>query len=197
MLGIDGCDTARNVGADKQLDRRRRALVVKGRLARAAKRTKRVRQLRKAGAHTRNLTLTGSNAGVLNPSESTRPKPHIGKAEDRMQPQRCWPTPRQTGKKHRSGVSTSSRSQFGLGDGSLGRHSRPRHHAGRAARHHCQARPPEEAVVRRHGRSGHLRAHASAAGPERTVRKASHSPQRHEDRPPGGGAEDGGWIKLP
>ena len=69
VLGIDECDTARNVGADLQLGRRRRALVVKGRLARAATRTKRVRQLRKAGAHTRNLTLTGSIAGVLWGSE--------------------------------------------------------------------------------------------------------------------------------
>ena len=60
VLGIDECDTARNVGADLQLGRRRRALVVKGRLARAAKRTKRVRQLR---------TLTGSNARVLWGSE--------------------------------------------------------------------------------------------------------------------------------
>ena len=90
VLGIDECDTARNVGADLQLGRRRRALVVKGRLARAAKRTKRVRQLRKAGAHTRNLTLTARMQGCFgvprfwaslrhssNPSESTRPKPHM------------------------------------------------------------------------------------------------------------------------
>ena len=69
VLGIDECDTARNVGADLQLGRRRRALVVKVRLARAARRTKRVRQLRKAGAHTGKLTLTGSNAGVLWGSE--------------------------------------------------------------------------------------------------------------------------------
>ena len=79
----------------------------------AAKRTKRVRQQRQAGAHTRNLTLTGSNAEVLwgfrgsglhsdtapNPSESMRPKPLIGSAEDKTQPQRCWPTPRQRGQK--------------------------------------------------------------------------------------------------
>ena len=43
--------------------------MVKGRLARASKRTRRVRQLRKAGAHTGKLTLTGSNAGVLWGSE--------------------------------------------------------------------------------------------------------------------------------
>ena len=65
LLGIDECDTARNVGADLQLGKRRRACVVKGGLARAATRTRRGMQLRKAGAHTRNLTLTGSNAGVL------------------------------------------------------------------------------------------------------------------------------------
>ena len=68
-LGIDESKSARNVGADLQLGRRRRALVVKGRLARASKQTKRVRQLRKAGAHTGKLTLTGSNAGVLWGSE--------------------------------------------------------------------------------------------------------------------------------
>ena len=52
----DECDTARNVGADVQLGRRRKAIVVNGRLARAARRN-------------RNLTLTGSNAGVLWGSE--------------------------------------------------------------------------------------------------------------------------------
>ena len=54
-LGIDKCDTARNVGSDLQLGKRRRALVVRERLGRAARRTKRARQLRKAGARTRNL----------------------------------------------------------------------------------------------------------------------------------------------
>ena len=54
---------------DLQLGRRRRALAVRGRLARAARRTKRATQLCKAGAHTRNLTLAGSNAGVLWGSE--------------------------------------------------------------------------------------------------------------------------------
>ena len=52
----------------------------------------------------------------------------------------------------------------------------------------------KEAVVRRHGRSGHLLARSSAAGLERAVCKASHHPQRHEDRPLGGGAEDGGFL---
>ena len=69
VLEIDESDTARNVGADLQLGRWRRALVVKGRLGREAKRTMRVRQLRKAGRHTRKLALTGSNAGVLWGSE--------------------------------------------------------------------------------------------------------------------------------
>ena len=50
-LEIDESNSARNVGADLQLGRRRRALVVKGRLARASKRRRRVRQLRKAGTH--------------------------------------------------------------------------------------------------------------------------------------------------
>ena len=67
--GIDETDSARNIGADLQLGKRRRAGVVKGRIARAARRSRRARQLRKAGAHTCNLTLTGSNAGVLWGSE--------------------------------------------------------------------------------------------------------------------------------
>ena len=95
--GIDETDSARNVGADLLLGRRRRASVVKGRLAKTAKRSRRTRPLRKAGAHTRNVTLTGSNAGVLgdprswasplptsSPSESMRPKPPSGSAEDPM-----------------------------------------------------------------------------------------------------------------
>ena len=68
-LGIDEIDSACNVGADLLLGRRRRAHVVEGRLARAAGRSRRVRQLLRAGAHTRKLTLTGSNAGVLWGSE--------------------------------------------------------------------------------------------------------------------------------
>ena len=40
-LGFDDCDLARKVGADLQLGRRRRGLVVKGRLGRAARRTAR------------------------------------------------------------------------------------------------------------------------------------------------------------
>ena len=60
VLGIDECGTARNVGADLQLGTRRRALVVKGRLARAAKRTKRARS-----THSPSCSLFGSNAGVL------------------------------------------------------------------------------------------------------------------------------------
>ena len=91
-----------------------------------------------------------------NQSESTRPKPHTGSAEGKTQPQRCWPTPRQRGQKHRSGLSTSSTSHLGLGDGSLGRHSRPRHHAGCTARLPGQAQSSQAAVVRRNGRSGHL-----------------------------------------
>ena len=60
----------RNIGADLQLGKRRRAQVVKRRMARAGRRTTRARPLRKAGAHTRNLTICGSNAGVLWGSEA-------------------------------------------------------------------------------------------------------------------------------
>ena len=71
-LGIDEIDSARNVGADLLLGRKRRAHVVRGRVAKAAKRSRRVKQLRRAVSHTRNLTLTGSNAGVLSQLKSIR-----------------------------------------------------------------------------------------------------------------------------
>ena len=158
-LGIDECDTARNVGADLQLGRRLRALVDKGRLARAAKRTKRVRQLRKAGA------------GVP----------------------RFWASLR-----HSIRVDpTSSTGHLGLGNRSLGRNSRPRHHAGRAARLTGQAQSSQAALVRRNGRSGHLCAHALAAWLERAVSEAPYDPRWHQDRLPGCCAQNGGLLGGP
>ena len=47
------------------------------------------------------------------------------------------------GQKHRPGFPTSSTGHLGLGDGSLGRYSRPRHHAGCAARLPGQAQPSQ------------------------------------------------------
>ena len=98
------------------------------------------------------------------------------------------------GKKHRSGLSTSSTSHFGLGDGSSGRHSRPRHHAGCAAarlshlkRPWCGATDAAATFVLALLRLGF----------ERPVGQASHFPQWHEDRPPGSGAEDGGHLGGP
>ena len=101
------------------------------------------------------------------------------------------------GKKHRSGLSTPSTSRLGLGYGSLGRHSRPRHHAGCAVRRFGQAQSPQAAVVRRHRRCSHLRAHVASAGLERAVCEAPHDPRRHQDRPPGSGAQDGGLLGGP
>ena len=86
--GSTGATRHATWGADLQLGTRRRALVVKGCLARASKRTKRTRQLRKAG-HT--LATSPSLARMLGrrsePSESTRLKPPVGPGIDRTRPQ--------------------------------------------------------------------------------------------------------------
>ena len=172
--------------------------VVKRWLARAAKRTKRVRQLRKAGAHARNLTLTGSNAGVLwgsealgfTPTQLQSIKVDAAKATYRLSRGQNAATTMLANakaagsKKHRSGLSTSSTSHFGLGDGSLGRHSRPRHHAGCAVRLPGQAQSTQAAVVRRHGRSGHLCAHALAAGMEASLSWSDNSAHWNQSKGP-------------
>ena len=59
LLGIDECDTAPNVGADLQLGKRRRACAVKGRLARAARRTRRGRTSIRHSATTDKLCWLG------------------------------------------------------------------------------------------------------------------------------------------
>ena len=59
------------------------------------------------------------------------------------------PRPGCRGEEHRSPTSCAR-----LGDGSLGRHARPRHNAGGAPRVCSQGQPPQEAVVRRHRRCG-------------------------------------------
>ena len=137
-----------------------------------------------------------------NPSESTRPKPHIGSAEGKMQPQRCWPTPRQRGPK------TSTR-LFDITDWSswLGRLE-----FGKAlqtstpCRPHCAAPWPGSVPHLKRPWCGAtdaeatFRAHAFAAGLERAVCEAPHDPRRHQDRPPGRGAQNGGllgWTRLP
>ena len=101
------------------------------------------------------------------------------------------------GQKHRPGFATSPTGHHGLGDGSLGRHPRPRHHAGRAARLTGQARSSQAAVVRRYGRSGYFRAYALAPGLECAVSEAPHDPRRHQDRPPGSRAQNGGLLGGP
>ena len=129
---------------------------------------------------------SGLHSNTAPSHQSRRGQSHLS-AQPR--PQRRWPTPRQPGRR------TSIRPFVITDNGSLGRHARLRHYAGRAARLFGQAQPPQEAVVLRHGRSGHPRAHATAAGLERTVRKASHHTQRHEDRPLGsGGKTVGFWV---
>ena len=111
VLGIDEGETARNNGADLQLGKRRRALAVKGRLARAARRTKRARMLRKAGA----LETSPSVARILGsfgvrrswaspklsskPSEWMRPKPLFALVEGRTRPPQCWPMHRLRGQR--------------------------------------------------------------------------------------------------
>ena len=147
---------------------------------RGLKRTRRVRQLRKAGAHTGKLTLTGSNAGVLWGSEV------LGFTPTQLQSIRVD-----------AAKATYWLSRGQNADGSLGRHPRPRHHAGRAARLTGRAQSPQAAVVRSNGRSGHLRAHALSPGLERAVSEAPHDPRRHQDRPPGSCAQNGGLLGGP
>ena len=104
------------------------------------------------------------------------------------------PRPGSQGKEHRSSVPTHRQVVLALGDGSMRRHARPRHNAGGAPRDGGQAQPPQAPVVRRQRRGTHLRAHALAAGLGRAVGEAPHHPRWHEDRPLGGGAEDGGFL---
>ena len=65
QLGIGSIDSARNVGADVQLGRKRRPKVAAVRLRAAGLRARRVGTLRKAGASTQNLTISGSSAAVI------------------------------------------------------------------------------------------------------------------------------------
>ena len=108
--------------------------------------------------------------------------PLVGLAADRTRPQPCWLTLRR-----------QERRTAGLGDESRGRHSRPRYNAGSAARLRGQGQPAQAAVVRRHRRGSHLRAHVTSAGLERAVCEAPH-PRWHEDQPLGSGAKNGGLL---
>ena len=92
-LGIDECDTARNMGADLQLGRRRRALVVKERLARGSE-AHETRQTAAEGVGTHSQSsdphwarMRGVLLGVLrfwaslqhsSKSSESMPKPHVG-----------------------------------------------------------------------------------------------------------------------
>ena len=100
----------------------------------------------------------------------------------------CW------GEERRSCVSSSPTSRAGLGDGSPGGLTRPRHNAGSTARLRGKAQPSQEAVVRRDRCGSHLRAQAAAAGLECAVCEASHHPRWHEDRPLVSGAGDRGFL---
>ena len=62
---------------------------------------------------------------------------------------------------------------------------------------HCQAQPPQEAVVRRYGCGCHFRAHVAVAGLEWSVGQAPHHPRWHDNRSAGGGAKDGGFLGRP
>ena len=131
------------------------------------------------GSEVLGFTPTQLQAIRVDAAKATcRPDPRTERSHNHV-----GPRPGCGGKTRGSGVSTSPTSCAGLGDWSVGGRAGPRHHAGCAARVGGQAQPPQEAVVRRQRRSSHLRAHATAAGLERTVRNASHYPQRHKDRP--------------
>ena len=179
LLGIDECDTARNVGADLQLGKRRRACVVKGRLVRAARRTKRVRQLRKAGGHTlaisrsaaRTLGSLGSEVLGFTPTQLRAIRVDAAKATCRLSRGQNAAT---TMIAHAQAAGSKSIDRRSVTTDKLCWSGRPEF--GRACptstpcRRRCEGRWP--GVVRRQRRSSYLRAHAAAAGLERTVRKA-------------------------
>ena len=147
------------------------------------RRTKRARQLRKAGAHTRNLTISGSNAGVLEGSEVLSLTPtqvkairvDAAKATFRLSHGQNAGT-KMMAHAQASDIDPAFRHQVVLAwpTGVWEGVPDPRHQAGCAAWCHCQAQPPQAAVMRRHGRGSHLRAHAFAVGLERTVSEAPH-----------------------
>ena len=66
---VHECDSARNVGADLQLGPRRRATRCEGAIGRGSGVRNAPGNFGRLGAHTRNLTLTGSNAGCFGGSE--------------------------------------------------------------------------------------------------------------------------------
>ena len=209
--GIDETAAARNVGADLLLGSRRRAYVAKGRVAKAAKRSRRIRQLRKAGAHTRNLTLTGSNAGVLwgfevlgfTPSQLKSIRVDAAKATYRLSREQNAATTMLANAQAAGAKNVDPafrhhrRVVLAWATGGLGRHAGSRHDAGGLARRHRQAQPPQKALVQRDGCRSHFRAHLAAAWLECAVGEAPHHPQRHEDRSSGRGAQDSWFLGRP
>ena len=205
VLGIDECDTARNVEADLQQGQAAAGARRQGAAGKASEAHE--AQLRKAGAHTRNLTLTGPYAGVLWGSEV------LGFTSTQLQAIRVNAA-KATCRLSRGQNAATTMMPHAQAAGAKNvdpafRHHRqvvlawvavlwegPPHHAG-AARYHCQAQPPQEPVVRRHGCGSHFRAHVAAAGPECSVGQAPHHPRWHDDRSLGGGAQDSGFLGRP
>ena len=157
-----------------------------------------VRQLRKAGAHPRNLTLTGSNTGVLWGSEI------LGFTPTQLQGIRV-DAAKATYRLSRGHSAATTMMAHAQAAGAKNVDRAFRHQVilawatgvcegTRAARLRGRSQPPQAAVVWRNGRSGHLRAHSSAAGLECAVGQAPHHPHWHDDRPLGSGAQDGGLL---
>ena len=107
-LGIDECDTARNVGTDLQLGRRRRAPVVKLQRERSASGHHPQGRGTHLQAYSHWLQCRGAlgfrgfglHSDTAPIHQSRRGQSHMsGSAEGKTQPQRCWPMPRQRGPK--------------------------------------------------------------------------------------------------
>ena len=129
---------------------------------------------------------------LANPSESTLPKPHAGSAEGKT-----LPNAQATGGKNIDPAFRHHRLVIlawatGVWEGTPDLDTMQAALRGSLARLGRLKRP-----LRRYGRSGFFRAYASAPGLECAVSEAPHDPRRHQDRPPGRCAQDGGRLGGP
>ena len=163
-------------------------------MARAAKRAKRARQLRKAGALTRNLTLRSSNAGCFGVRGQLKAiRADAAKATCRLsrgQTSATTMTHAQVTGAKRIDPTFRQTSCVGVGNRSLGKCSGPR-----TCRPRFKVQLPGSAASRGRGAALQpLRAHVAAVGLERTVCQAPHHPRWHDDGPLGSGTADGGFL---
>ena len=175
LLGIDECDTARNVGADLQLGRRRQALVA-GEGSEAHETSQAAAEGRRTNSQSDSHWLecwdalgfrgSGLHSNTAPSHQSRRGQSHLS-AQPRTERSHNDDGPRPSKRGQRTSTRGSDITDKWCWLG-MERHARPRHNAG------GQARPPQAAVVRRHRRGGHFRAHALAAGLERAVGEAPH-----------------------